>query len=261
MKVKDLVDYINTNIGLNSQEKWDNSGLQIGCDTSDITGVLLTMDITNNSVDEAIKNNTNVIISHHPFFFSSIKSIDTNSIRGKIIEKIIKNNINIYSFHTSLDLALNGVTQSIAKKLEINNVVNLVNNNIVDGRQVGYGGIGSIKETPIIEFSQLVKEELNCEYVKLYTTNCDKRVKKVAFCGGSGADFIENAIINDVDVYITGDIKYHDVQYAFENKLSIIDAGHYYTEHVVLYELKEVLSTLDINVQLYDVNYYKEKYI
>lgn len=261
MNVKDLVDYIHINMELNNQEKWDNSGLQIGCDTNTVTGVLLTMDVTNNSVDEAIKNNTNIIISHHPFFFSTIKDIDTNSIRGKIIEKIIKNNINVYSFHTSLDLAFNGVTQAIASKLEINDVFNLVDIYSIGDKKVGYGGIGKIRQKSIVEFSHFVKEKLGCEYVKLYTTDCNKIVDKIAFCGGSGADFIESAIEKNVDVYVTSDIRYHEVQYAFENNLSIIDAGHYYTEHVVLYKLKDVLNKLDINVQIYDKNYYKEVYI
>ena len=227
---------------MKEQEQWDNSGLQIGHLENDIKIIMLTLDLDLNAVNFAIKNNVDLIITHHPLLFSSLKSIDFNTYAGEIVRSLILNNINVYSMHTSLDMAEKGVNYGLANLLSVvpYNVLHPVN---LDNS--GYGGIGEIEEINIVEFAKKVKTSLNCNFLKLYCSDKNRLVKKVAFCGGSGSDFIEDALNLNADVYITGDIKYHQAQMALQNNLCVIDAGHFNTENHVLNNIKNVLNKKD----------------
>jgi dinuclear metal center YbgI/SA1388 family protein len=241
---------------LKQQEDWDNSGLQIGDLNDDISNIMLTLDIDVEAVEHAVNNNIDLIITHHPLLFSPLKSIDFSIYEGKLIRMLIKNNINLYSMHTNFDCAEMGVNQKLAEKLNINNYEVL---HIVNSDNSGYGGLASIEPINIVEYANKVKLQLNTEYVKLYCNNRDRIITKVSFCGGSGSDFIEDSIVKNADVYITGDIKYHQAQNALQHNLCIIDAGHYYTEYHSLENIKYVLEkNNDLNVMIINKNTVKE---
>src|SRR5699024_3124261 len=106
--------------------EWDNIGLQIGNKNAETTGVLVTLDVTEYVVDEAIENGQNLIIAHHPLLFQSLKKIDLNSVKGKLIEKIIKHNITVYAAHTNLDIAQGGVNDMLCDKLGIEDTKPLI---------------------------------------------------------------------------------------------------------------------------------------
>jgi len=241
---------------LKTQESWDNSGLQIGDKNSDIKNIMLTLDIDLDNIEYAVTKNIDLIITHHPFLFSSLKSIDFNTYDGKVIKTLIKNNINLYSMHTNYDMADFGVNNKLAEKLNIKNYKVL---HVVNDDTSGYGGIGYIEPTNIINYAKEIKSVLNAEHIKLFLNDKQKIINKVAFCGGSGSDFIIDAINNNADVYITGDIKYHQAQTALQNNLCIIDAGHYNTEYHSLENIENVLNNiLELNVILLEKNTVKE---
>ncbi len=243
MIFNDIINLVNSELKLKPQENWDNSGLQIGNLNSDIKKVMILLDLDKESVNVAIKNKVDLIITHHPFIFNNLKSIDYSSYDGSIIKDLIINNINLYSMHTNLDMAKYGVNNALAKKLGIQNYSILHNIND-DKEPYGYGGIADINEMNIIEYAKSVKTALGCNSVKLFSVDNSKKISRVAFCGGSGSEFIEDAINSKADIYITGDIKYHQAQEALKGGLSIIDAGHYYTEYHSIYSIKESLEKL-----------------
>lgn len=252
MKIVDIINLIYEELKLKQQESWDNSGLQIGSMYIDVKNILLALDIDIDTVNYAIDENIDLIITHHPFLFNNIKSIDFDTYDGKLIKSLTLNDINVYSMHTSLDMAELGVNYSFAQKLAIKefDILHHINDD-----NSGYGGISTIKPINIVEYARFVKESLGCEYLKLYCNDQKLNVNKVAFCGGSGSDFIDDAIINKAGVYITGDIKYHQAQYALKNNLSIIDAGHYYTESHSLQIVKDLLDkTKDIKTHILQKN-------
>lgn len=240
---------------LKPQEAWDNSGLQIGDYNDDINNIMLTMDVDQKIIECAIYNNVELIITHHPFLFSGLKSIDFSTYEGKLIRNMINNNINLYSMHTNYDMAAFGVTYQLSEILGIKtyDVLHVVN---PDGS--GYGGIGFIEHINIVEYAKKVKKLLNADHVKLYCNDNDKTIHKAAFCGGSGSEFIKDAIAMEADVYITGDIKYHQAQYALQNNLCVIDAGHYNTEYQSLHSIKNILEKAGLNVNITEVNTVKE---
>ncbi|MBO8136690.1 MAG: Nif3-like dinuclear metal center hexameric protein [Desulfotomaculum sp.] len=103
-------------------EEWDNVGLQVGSPEDEVSKVLLTLDVNESTVLEAEENGVQLIISHHPLLFKGIKSINTCTPQGKIISRLIKNNITVYTAHTNLDNAVGGVNSVLAEKLKLENV-------------------------------------------------------------------------------------------------------------------------------------------
>jgi dinuclear metal center YbgI/SA1388 family protein len=257
MNLDAIINLLNNEVKLKEHESWDNSGLQIGSKKGNINKIMLTIDINKEGVKQAIQEKVDLIITHHPFFFDNIKKIDFDTYDGEIIEMLIKENINVYSIHTSYDMAEKGVTYNLAQKLNIldYNVLHPVS---LDNS--GYGGIGEVAPIKITEFAEFVKEALGADYVKL-CCNDDKTVKKVAFCGGSGSEFIEDAIKSKADVYITGDIKYHQAQEAVKNNLCIIDAGHYNTEVHSMDTVMEALRKTGLEIINFKKNMTAEKII
>jgi len=122
MKLKELCSFLDSAIPLSYQEEYDNSGLQIGIPGREVNSALLTLDITEDILDEAITNNCDVIVSHHPLIFAPIKKISEGSMTERIVAKAIKNDISIYSAHTNLDSVPDGVSRKMAEKIGLVNV-------------------------------------------------------------------------------------------------------------------------------------------
>lgn len=122
MKVAEVAKVIEQFAPLQIQESYDNAGLCIGNAGSEVKGILITIDITEDVINEAIQKNCNLILSHHPLIFSGIKKITGNSYVEKCIIKAIQNNINIYSAHTNADMVSEGVSYKMCEKLALQNL-------------------------------------------------------------------------------------------------------------------------------------------
>ena len=258
--LKEIAACLESIAPLEYQEDYDNSGLQLGDPQKEVNSALLTLDITENVVDEAISLKADIIISHHPLIFSGIKKITGDSPVERIINRCIINNIAVYSCHTNIDSTIPGVSEYAGRKM------GLINGKILAPRKekptydlfaiqnedpkVGLGWIGYLTE-PVNEdtFLNMVKKLFNTGALR-YSTPIGHPVHKVAFCGGSGAEFIPNAISAGADAYITSDIKYHAFQQA-ENKLLLIDAGHFETEQFTKALFHDVLTKKFYNFALH----------
>jgi len=117
MQIKDITNFLESWAPPSLQESYDNSGLIIGDDTETTSGALITLDVTEEVIDEAITTKSNLIIAHHPLIFSGVKRIGTSYWIDKCIRKAIKNDINIYAIHTNLDNVISGVNARIADKI------------------------------------------------------------------------------------------------------------------------------------------------
>lgn len=117
MQVKDIISAIEIFAPLSYQESYDNSGLQVGDPEAEVTGVLLSLDITEAAVDEAVERGCNMIVAHHPLLFSGLKRISGRNYIERIVHKAIKQDIHLYAAHTNLDNVRNGVNARIAQKL------------------------------------------------------------------------------------------------------------------------------------------------
>lgn len=254
-KVLDIIDFMNNWAKLEYQETWDNSGAQINLN-GETSSVTIALDLTDKVIDMAIKNDSKLIITHHPMFFSGLKSIDENTYIGKIIIKAIKNNISIYSAHTSLDIAENGVNDVLCEVIGLNEIEGL---SMADS---GYmiGKVGCLeKEKSLKDIYLELSEKLNYSNIRIYG-DIKNNIKKIAVCGGSGSSMIDDAIKKDVDLYITGDIKHHDAQYAYENNITLMDISHFNGEKLVLNKVASELSkNFEIVTNIIDNNAFEVK--
>lgn len=195
--------------------------MQVGDTGRDIQSVLLTTDVTLDVVNEAIECGCQLIISHHPLLFHGLKQVCGQTPQARIVEMAIKHDIAIYSAHTSLDVAADGINTSLAKKIGLKNSRPLIEN--------GLGAIGELEEEMnYTDFIGKIRALLDCTYVR-YTRPKKEQVKTIALCGGSGAEFIGEAIAQGADVYITADCKYHEFQDA-EGRIGLMDIDHWFSE-------------------------------
>lgn len=329
---------------------WDPVGLQVGSYNKSVSKVMVTLDVVEAVVDEAIEKNVDVIVAHHPLLFKAVQKINTNTSIGRILQKLLTNDITVYAAHTNLDIAQNGVNDVLCKIIGIKNTHVLVEKeagqllklavyvpkthieevrNAISDAGVGHIGnyshctfqtkgqgtfkpldgtnpyIGSVNElekveevklesimeesklpsaltairqshpyeepaydvyplrnkgeiyglgrigelinpTQLSDFCEQVKTTLELDCVRV-TGKMDKQVKTVAVLGGSGEKFIHQAKKKGADVFITGDMTFHQAQDAQEMGLAIIDVGHY-AESVMKASVQEYLAT-SLNVE------------
>lgn len=246
-QISEIKNYMESWAKDDYQLSWDNSGSQIEF-KGYTESVVLALDISDKVIDKAIKMNSKLIITHHPMFFSGEKRIIEGTYRGDNIIKLIKNNISVFSYHTSMDIASDGVNDTLFEKL---NLVNKKNFTLEEEKEMGL--VGEFEKTySLEELLEFLEEKLDVKKIKVYGRD-KKEIKKVAILGGSGADFISAAKNLGVDAYITGDIKYHDGQSAYEEGIILIDVGHFYSEKIILQKiekrLKENFSDLSFYIE------------
>ena len=237
-KVSEILSYITEVAPIHWQESYDNSGLLVGDANALVDKVLLTLDLTEKVIDEAIENSFHLVISHHPLIFKGLKNILVDDTTGRIITKAIKHDISIAAMHTNIDNSFYGVNRVLAEQLGLKNLQILrcqqsaVSSQCSESEsefQVGSGMVGVLEnEMSENDFLKLIKEKLNVGAIR-HTELLNRPIRKVAICGGSGSFLINDAKRCGADVYVTADLKYHDF-FDADNEILIVDAGHFETE-------------------------------
>ncbi|MEG0499933.1 MAG: Nif3-like dinuclear metal center hexameric protein [Rikenellaceae bacterium] len=323
-------------------ENFDNVGLMVGDKSMRVRGILLTLDVVEESVDEAVERGLNLIITHHPLIFSPLKSLTGKNYIERVLIRAIKQGVAIYSAHTNLDSVQQGVSFRLGEKLGLQKmqVLRPVKNNLLklvvyspfnysngirkaladsgagfigqydscsfsamgEGRfrataglrpfvgsvgelhtekeerietvvqrhklaetlvqlrrvhpyeemaydvmplenmdpSVGLGVIGEFsEEMDVYDFLGGVKKILQIPMIK-YSAPVKNRIRRVALCGGAGASFINDAINSGADIYVTGDLKYHDY-FVPDGRITIADIGHFESEQFTLDIFNDVL--------------------
>ncbi len=331
MKLAEIISYVDELAPFALQESYDNSGLQIGDPNKDIKAALLCIDITEDVLEEALRTESDLIISHHPLIFGTVKKLTGQNMSERIIERAIKNNVAILSVHTNIDSVLGGVNKKICDKMglsntkilspvegellklvffvpagkaeEVRNVVFEAGAGVIGGYDCcsfnleGEGGFRAGENTtPYVgdkgkihyetemrvetilpaflknkviarlleahpyeevaydvyklenhwdqsgmgmtgcfdeemeehDFLNAVKKVFNAACIR-YTALRNKKIKKVAVCGGSGSSLLQKAISSGSDAFITADVKYHQF-FDAENNILLADIGHYESE-------------------------------
>lgn len=344
--MKDIARAIESQAPLQLQESWDNCGLQVGSMSSPVKRVLTALDVTPEVVAEAIEQQVDAIVTHHPMIFKGIKSINADTMQGKMIKDLLRHDISVYSAHTNLDVTKGGLNDEVATRLGLQDIQGLEET----GRDVAYkvavyvpvthseqlrqamgdagaGHIGGYSHcsfsvpgegrflplegtNPFIGHAGIIEtvqeervetvvpkkllgqvlvamqeahpyEEIAYDVVALenaYDVHHIGRIgnlpealsmdefkkvlqsvfphsqlrwggtktssiQRIGLCTGSGAEFIRVAAKQKADVYITGDVKYHDMQLAKELGITVVDAGHYGTECMSQTLLKRMIDS------------------
>ena len=226
---------------------WDNVGLQIGTLNKDIDRILLSLDLTKAVVEEALKNDVQLIVVHHPLIFSPLKAIKTDSYQGNIIKTLIKNDITLYVAHTNFDVSNYGMNNILADMLGLTNTINL--EDITESE--GLGKVGDVPKSTMKEYIDHVKKVFDVPHAR-FIGDLNDTVSKVAIAGGSGSSNIYNAKTKKADLYITGDLTYHHALNCESIGLNALDIGHNIEKHFmsqlkVLLQSKGVESTIVIS--------------
>ena len=241
MSVNEIIDIIESVVPLQWQEEWDNSGLQVGNRNAEVESVLLTTDITESVVREAIEAGCQLIISHHPLLFHGLKQVCGQNPQARCVELAIRHDIAIYSSHTAMDSWLHGVSGRMAEKLGIRNYRLLDSDAAPEGEGHGLGVIGELPEAmPLADFLQHVQSAFGAPVLR-YVTGATETVRAVALCGGAGAEFAEEAIRQGADAFITADVKYHTFLDA-SGRINLIDMDHWVSEHFTRDIFRELLD-------------------
>ena len=342
MILKNIVDHLESIAPLSYQESYDNAGLIVGDRNREISSALITLDVTEEVIDEAISNGCELIISHHPLIFKGIKRITGGNEVERCLVKAIKSDIAIYASHTNLDSITGGVNSKICEKLGLKNcrilapskneLLKLVTyipdkhletvrsalfsagageignydqcsyssngSGTFRGNQistpfvgekgilhtepeikletifprhlasrilqaltashpyeevaydliplenelstVGMGMIGELAQPcEEISFLSQVKKIFECGFIR-HTALLNRKISKVALCGGSGSFLVAHAIAQGADLFISADFKYHDF-FGAEKKIILADIGHYESEQFTKEVLKEIV--------------------
>ena len=234
LKVKDVTKIIEEFAPLSIQEKWDNSGLCVGSPEAPVSSVLFGLDCTPELVDEAIECGADMIVTHHPLIFSGLKKISPDDMIGEAVFKAIKAGISIYAAHTNADKVLAGVSGAMAAKLGLKNVEILSD----EGEGTGLGVVGEFPEALTAEQAlELVKERFSLKMIKT-SKPVEGKITKVAMCGGSGGSLIGAAKASGAQLYLSGDISYHN--FFTPEGFMLMDIGHYESE----IEIVDILFSL-----------------
>ncbi len=234
MKVKDIIKVVEEFAPLSIQEGWDNSGLCVGSPEDEVTSVLLALDCTPALVDEAMACGADMIVTHHPLIFSGLKKISPDDMIGEAVIKAIRAGISIYAAHTNADKVIGGVSGAMAAKLGLQNVTILDE----DGDGTGLGVVGDLPQPMTSEEAlALVKDKFGLKVVKS-SAPMDAMISRVAMCGGSGGSLIGAARKSGAQLYISGDISYHN--FFTPDGFMIMDIGHYESE----IEIVDILFSL-----------------
>ncbi len=227
-KVKDIAQAIELFAPLQLKESWDNPGLQVGDPEMNVSAVLLCLDVTEEIMQEAMKRDCNMIVSHHPLIFGGLKRLTGASPVERIAELAIREGIAIYSAHTNLDSTYEGVSYEMAHMLGLSDCRPLEPSSTGDGKQ-GLGIVGNVRPTPKLEFLRKVRETFEVKELRYSAQTPGIVVRKVALCGGSGGSLLKEALESEADVYLCGDLKYHDFT-TYGPDILLADIGHFESE-------------------------------
>ncbi len=229
-------------------ESWDNVGWQVGHDGARVRGILVTLDVDHAVVEEAVQRGANLIVAHHPMLFRPLRRINPVDYQGRMLRRLLAEEIAVFAAHTNLDAVHDGVNGALAAALNLQPAAPL---RPVSGAPLGWG-FGAVCEggaASTEEMARRVRSALGTAHPRVtYGLGAPEHHRRVALLGGSGASLIEDVLAAGCTLFITGEVKYHEAQDAARAGLSLIEAGHWESERPVLDWVTKWLAPLGVPV-------------
>ena len=220
---------------------WDNDGISCAPDLdAPVTGVVISLDPTEDAVEAAVEAGYNVILTHHPMLFRGLKTVDGHDTGSRKVIRMIQNGITAMAFHTRLDAVDGGVNDVLAARLGLENVVPFGDDNPA-GKPIGR--VGDLPEAMTPEaFAEVIKTALGLSAV--VWSGDGHPIRRVAVLGGSGDGDAAAAAAAGADAYVTGELKYHQLCDVPYEGINLYMAGHYHTEAPVLEYLAQLCEEI-----------------
>ncbi len=246
MRCKDLIRRLDELAPERLAFEWDNPGLLAGRADKEIRKVLVALDVTDQVVEQAMVEQADLLLTHHPLIFKPLKKINDEHFIGRRIVRLLQADICYYAMHTNFDIAPGCMADLAAERLGLNAEGPLEVTGEMDGRPVGIGRIGTLPEPmAVASLAQQVKERFGLPFVTVYgMEQVAGDVSRVAVSPGSGGSMIRHGLEGKAQVLITGDIGHHEGIDAAANGMAVIDAGHYGLEHIFIPFMKDYLEKL-----------------
>lgn len=256
IKLASVVGFLESFAPLQLAEDWDNVGLLLGDRAANITKAMTCLTITPEVVQEAVDGGVELIVSHHPMPFRSLKKITSDSTTGQMILELIRNNVAVYSPHTAFDSAGEGINQSIAERLglvEIQPIHALDSRAGTDDQanEVGVGRTGRLKKPESgQEICIRLKQHFALPMIK-FCGDLDRPLQKIGIACGSAGQFLSDAARLGCDAFVTGETNFHTCLESLAHQVSLFLLGHFGSERFAVEMLAERLSSEFPNLSIH----------
>ena len=246
--VADIVETIEALAPCGLQEEWDNSGLLIGFQKKPVRKLLACLEIDHEVVGEAKALGVDIIVTHHPLIFHGVKKLNDGDYKDRLVMELIRSGISVYSCHTPFDKVKGGNNDIIMERMELSAVRNLKGQEVASAEKMmarkeaaDIGRIGVLKEPMLYkDLISFAAAQLDMSIRQFHAIGpLDREIKAIGVCTGAGADLIEMAATAGCELFITGDVKYHEARDAVLSGMCVLDAGHYGTEKFFAAAMKE----------------------
>ena len=257
MKCRDIMRVLERIAPVSWAESWDNVGLLLGREERNVSRILVTLDVTEEVVEQAVADQVDMIVSHHPLIFHGLKQISDHTAEGKKILRLAGHDISYYAMHTNYDVSGQGMAVAAAARLGMKDLELLKREQtvVMDGsaRDIGAGRVGRLSEPVTLQnFCSQVKNTFGLKTLRVWGKfPREELLERAAILPGSGEDYLEAAMESGAQVFLTGDIKYHRGMDAAERGLVILDCGHFGLEHIFTEEMERYPnSQLSSNIEI-----------
>ena len=243
MTVKHLYDVIDRIAPFVSQMDSDNSGFLVGSSEQEVHAVLCALDVTDAVIDEAVSLDAQLIVTHHPLMFSPLQNLTDTDYEGRLIRRLVREDISLISAHTNLDQAPGGVNDTLAERCGLMSV---------SGE--GFFRCGLLPEPAAAgQYAEYLQDRLKT--VVRIMGPADAMVRKVGLCSGGGSDFWNEAAVSGCDAFISGEIRHHHALAMADSGLIAFECGHFATEapavRTLAAALQKEIDTVKCNLCIY----------
>ena len=247
MKISKIINLLEDFFPLNKGIKNDNIGQNFYFDDLEVEKIAIGLDLTLELAEYARDNDIKLLILHHPILFYKYEEEIKNSIKKKIINIIEKNKICCYVIHTNYNNSSIGINAKILELLEISNV------KLLSGNDVTYYGKNNLDKTYLTIINK-IKKILNLNYVQ-YIGTLDKLIQKIAICSGSGNYSTKNLENNNIDLFITGELKWSECVDLEQKGINVLLLGHY-MEDFFVNDIKKIIekNLSDSDIKIFEYN-------
>ena len=241
MIVQDICQFLDQFAPPRLAEEWDNVGLLVGDPSRSVKKIMTCLTITPGTAEEAVREDADLIVSHHPLPFRSLKRLTTDNVPGRLLLQLIEASIAIHSPHTAFDSAAAGINQRLAEGLglqEIQPLVPLPD----DEEQLGSGRRGELADPkPLSAIAEGLKQQLAVNGLHQVGT-AEQMIGTVAVACGSAGAFLAAARQSGCDLLVTGETSFHTCLEAESTGVALLLPGHYASERFAVEHLAEVLA-------------------
>ena len=259
--IGDVYEFMNGLAPFSLQMDFDNAGFLVGRRNAEVTRILVSLDITEQVVEEASELGCQLIVSHHPVIFHPLKAATDESVTGSVVLSLIEHRVGAICAHTNLDAVQGGVNDCLAHVLQLSDLEQLHQDGVdANGNPYGIGRVGTPHRQgmSVGAYAAFVKEQLHAASVRFVDNG--KPVARVAVGGGSCGSMLADAAAAGCDTFVTADVKHDQYLDAKAMGINLMDAGHYATETVVCPFLVEQLQKAFPYVEVLHTRRHQEPY-